>query len=151
MVKIYVDGGNSTKNKVGGCAAIVTKDNVIIAEVVETYTGAQVTNNTMELGGAILACQYMLDHPELGKDVTIVADSRYVVDGSSLWLPRWKLNGWKSKTGSVKNKELWEAIDYLKTQLNITWQWTAGHDTCALNNRADELLVAAYRKLIKKK
>lgn len=150
MLKIYTDGGNSLKNEVGGCAAVVTKDYMILAELSEAYEGPQVTNNTMELGGVLLACQYVLDHPELGKDVTIVSDSEYVVKGAETWLPKWVMRNWKTTTGYVKNKELWEAIVYLKTQLNIKWEWVKGHGNSQLNNLADELAVKAYTKLMKK-
>ena len=149
MLTIHTDGGNSAKNEVGACAAIVSKNNMIIAELVETYRGDMVTNNTMELAGVLLAGQYVLDHPELGKEVTIVSDSEYVVKGATEWLPKWKMRGWKTVGGPVKNRALWEAIDMLKDNLNIKFQWCRGHGTTTLNNRADELLVKAYQKLIK--
>ena len=149
MIEIYVDGGNSLKNRIGGCAAIVTKDNVIIAELSEAYSGDNVTNNTMELGGMILACRFMLDHPELGKDVTIISDSEYVVLGARDRLDRWISRGWKNTGGQVKNRVLWEAIAWLKTQLNITWKWTKGHESNRLNNLADSLAVEAYKQLRK--
>jgi ribonuclease HI len=148
MVTIYTDGGNSSKHKLGGCSAVITKDNMILAELSQGYDNNP-TNNMMELGGVILGCQYMLDHPELGKDVTIISDSEYVVNGSTVWLPNWKLRNWKATTGPVKNKVLWEAIDYLKTVLNITFRWTKGHSNNTLNNLADELAVKAYTVLIK--
>ena len=149
-LQIYTDGGNSLKNMVGGCAAIVTKDSQILAELSEAYEGPNITNNTMELNGVILGCQYILEHPELGKEVTIVSDSEYVVNGSVVWLPKWKMKKWKTTTGDVKNKEMWEAIDYLKSVLNMTFKWTRGHSSNTLNNLADELAVKAYSKLLKK-
>jgi len=149
MLEIYCDGGNSAKNKVGGCSAIIIRNSEIMAELSEAYAGAHATNNAMELAGAILGLTYVLNHPELGKDVTLISDSLYIVDGGSKWLPRWKLKGWKTVTGKVKNQTLWEAIDYLKTQLNITFKWTKGHADNVLNNLADSKAVNAYRKLIK--
>ena len=151
MLTIHTDGGNSAKNSVGGCAAVVSQDNMILAELVETYEGDKVTNNTMELAGVLLAGQYMLDHPELGREVTIVSDSEYVVKGASEWLPKWQLRGWKGTTGPVKNRELWESIALLKQHLDIKFKWCRGHGDTILNNRADEILVKAYTKLIKKK
>ena len=149
MLEIYTDGGNSLKNKVGGSAAVIVKDGVVIAELSEAYEGSQATNNACELGAVILGCQYILNHPELGKDIDIVSDSEYVVNGSSTWLAKWKLRNWKTTTGMVKNKELWEAILYLKSVLNLTFKWTKGHSTNRLNNLADELAGNVYRKLIK--
>ena len=148
MVIIYTDGGNSAKNKIGGCSAVVTRDSVILAELSQGYDNNP-TNNMMELGGVLLGCEYILNHPELGQEVTIVSDSEYVVNGSSRWLNKWKLKNWKTTTGDVKNKELWQAIDYLKSVLNITFKWTKGHSNNTLNNLADELAVKAYTDLKK--
>lgn len=149
MLTIYTDGGNSAKNKVGGMAAIVTQNSQILAELSEAYKGGHITNNTMELGAVIMAGQYVLENPELGKDVTVVSDSEYVVLGSGR-LDSWKARNWKNTAGKVKNRELWEAVDYLKTVLNITFKWTKGHSNSTLNNLADELAVKAYTRLIKK-
>jgi ribonuclease HI len=148
MLTIYTDGGSSAKNEVGGCSAVIAKDNTILAELSEGYTNKP-TNNQMELAGVILGLKYVLDREELGKDVTIVSDSEYIVNGSSKWLDKWKTNGWKTITGPVKNRELWEAIDFLKSALNLTFKWTKGHSNNTLNNLADELAVKAYTKLIK--
>jgi len=146
---IYVDGGVSMKNKVGGCSAVIVKDSQILVELSEAYSGNHITNNTMELGGVILGLQYVLENPELGKEVIVISDSEYVVLGSER-LNKWKLRGWKNTAGKVKNRELWEAVDYLKSVLDITFKWTKGHSSNTLNNLADELAVRAYTKLIKK-
>lgn len=150
-ITIHTDGGNSLKNEIGGAAAVVSQNQMILAECVEAFQGPNVTNNTMELYAVILAGQYMLAHPELGRNVTIVSDSEYVVNGATKWLDNWKSKNWKTTTGPVKNRELWEAIDYLKTVLNITFQWTRGHSNNQLNNLADELAVKAYTRLIESK
>lgn len=147
MVTIYTDGGNSAKNGVGACAAVVCRDSLILKELTQAYDNSP-TNNQMELGGVILGLTYILDHPDLGTEVTIVSDSEYVVNGASLWLDNWKRRNWKGMSGPVKNKELWEAIDYLKTVLRITFKWTRGHSNNTLNNLADELVTKAYTKLI---
>lgn len=148
MLKVYTDGGNSAKNQVGGWAAVFVRDDKSVLELSEGYDNNP-TNNHMELGAVIGALAYMLDHPELGKDVTVVSDSEYVVKGASIWLNGWKLKNWKSTTGPVKNKILWEAIDELKKHLNITWTWVKGHTGNKWNERADKLCVAAYKKLLK--
>ena len=149
MLEIYTDGGNSARNEVGGCSAIIVRDGEILAELAEAYSGQHVTNNVCELAGAILGLTYVLNNPELGKDVTLISDSLYIVDGSSKWLPKWKLKNWKTTAGKVKNQTLWQAIDKLKEELNITWKWTKGHASNTLNNLADYNAVNSYRKLMK--
>jgi ribonuclease HI len=148
MIEIYTDGGNSAKNKVGGCAAVVCNGKLILAELSKGYDH-DVTNNQMELAAVLMGLEYILNHPNLNKDVTIISDSEYVINGASKWLNVWKRKNWKTTTGNVKNRVLWEAIDSLKESLNITWKWVKGHSNIALNNLADELAVKAYTKLIK--
>jgi len=55
------------------------------------------------------------------------------------WLKKWKKNGWRAKTGPVKNKELWEALDKLNQLYEIEWIWVKGHASNELNNRCDFL------------
>lgn len=150
MIQIYTDGGNSAKNKVGGWAAVFVQNDKKLLELSEGYDNSP-TNNHMEMGAVIGALSYVLDHPELGRAVTIVSDSEYVVKGASEWLEGWKRKNWKSTTGPVKNKVLWEAIDALKGQLDITWTWVRGHDGNKWNERADKLCVKAYKDLLDKK
>ena len=50
------------------------------------------TNNRMELTAAIRGLE-LLKNPS---DVVVYTDSRYVMDGITRWLPRWKLNGWRT-------------------------------------------------------
>jgi len=149
MIEMYCDGGNSMANEVGGCSAIIVKDKSIIAELSEAYEGEHITNNVCELAAVILGLNYILANPQLGKEVKVISDSQYITSGAKNWLPKWKLKGWKTTTGKVKNQVLWEAIDELKSKLNIDWIWTKGHANNNLNNLADELAGKAYRKLIK--
>lgn len=146
MIEIYTDGGNSSKKKAGGCSAVICRGPEILKELSQGYDNNP-TNNMMELGGVILGLTYMLEHPELGKDVTVISDSEYIVNGASTWLENWKKKDWKGTTGPVKNKPLWEAVDYLKSKLNITWKWVRGHDGNARNEIADKLAVQAYKDL----
>jgi ribonuclease HI len=146
MIEIYTDGGNSSKKKAGGCSAVICKGPEILKELSQGYDNNP-TNNMMELGGVILGLTYMLEHPELGKEVTVISDSEYIVKGASTWLENWKKKDWKGMGGPVKNKPLWEAVDYLKSQLTITWKWVRGHDGNARNEIADKLAVKAYKDL----
>jgi ribonuclease HI len=149
MLTIYTDGGNSLARQIGAAAAVVIQDDTVIAKLVEAFEGPNVTNNTMELYAVILACQYVMDHPELGKTIKIVSDSEYVVNGSKKWLSAWITKNWKTSSGYVKNKELWQAIAYLKTMLDIEWTWVRGHTGNIYNEMADKMAVNEYSKLIK--
>jgi ribonuclease HI len=72
--------------------------------------------------------------------VVLYTDSRYVMDGLTKWLPRWKANGWKTANKKpVKNEDLWRMLDDVASQHDIDWQWVAGHSGDVGNERADTL------------
>jgi ribonuclease HI len=94
------------------------------------------TNNRMELMAAIRALE------ALTKPSTVVVhtDSRYVMDGITQWLPRWKKNGWKtSDKKPVKNEDLWRALESECARHQVTWRWVRGHTGHPENERADAL------------
>ena len=37
----------------------------------------------------------------------------------------------------VKNKELWEELDLLNNEFEISWNWVKAHSTDQLNNEVD--------------
>jgi ribonuclease HI len=74
----------------------------------------------------------------------IHTDSRYVMDGATKWLKRWKANGWKTADKKpVKNEELWRALDAATSRHTLSWRWVEGHSGHAENERADALARAA--------
>jgi len=94
------------------------------------------TNQRMELQAAIEALQ-ALKKPS---QITVVSDSKYVLNGITSWIHGWKKKGWKnSKKEAVANRELWEALDVLNQKHDVDWQWVKGHSGDEGNERADEL------------
>jgi len=94
------------------------------------------TNQRMELQAAIEALK-ALKKPG---SITIVTDSKYVLNGITDWIHGWKKKGWKnSKKEPVANRELWEALDALNQKHNVDWQWVKGHSGDEGNDKADEL------------
>ena len=76
--------------------------------------------------------------------VTLYTDSRYVMDGLTKWLPRWKANGWKTANKKpVKNEDLWRMLDEAASKHEIDWQWVEGHSGNEGNERTDALARAA--------
>ena len=72
--------------------------------------------------------------------VVIHTDSKYVMDGITQWLPRWKKNGWKtSDKKPVKNEDLWRALEAECARHQVTWRWVRGHAGHAENERVDVL------------
>ncbi len=101
------------------------------------------TNNRMELRAAIAGLQ-ALTRPSL---VEIHTDSEYVHKGITKWLAGWQRNGWQ--TGDkrpVKNQDLWRLLYQVLQPHRVSWHWVKGHAGHALNERADELAVAAIQQ-----
>lgn len=100
------------------------------------------TNNEAELTAMLESLRYI--EREQVETVTILADSTYVIDGITEYLPRWIKNRWTKPDGSeVANKHLWMEIhttlDRLKGKVNIQFQWVKGHSGNPGNDVADEL------------
>jgi len=98
------------------------------------------TNNRMELTAVISA----LEHPDVTDVVSVISDSRYVVDGASSWIHGWKRNGWISSSGqSVRNRDLWERLDHLAARHGrVGFRWVRGHSGNPGNERANSLAEA---------
>jgi ribonuclease HI len=77
--------------------------------------------------------------------VLIVTDSQYVMKGVTEWMAGWKEKGWRRgpKKEPVKNAELWQALDKLVSEHDVTWEYVPGHSGHPENERCDELAVAA--------
>ena len=136
-IDIFTDGACSGNPGPGGWAAILRAG----GHERELSGGEErTTNNRMELIAVIRALQ-ALKRPAA---VRLHTDSRYVMDGATKWLARWKANGWRtSDKKPVKNVDLWRELDSAAVDHSITWQWVAGHSGHAENDRADALARAA--------
>ena len=131
MIKIYTDGSCLENPGNGGWAAIIIDD-----EKKTQIKGSKknTTNNQMELLAPIEALKKI---PK-GSEVQIFTDSKYVKSGITEWIYNWKKNGWKTADKrAVKNKELWEELDLLNNQFEISWNWVKAHSTDQLNNEVD--------------
>lgn len=99
------------------------------------------TNNRAELQAVIeiLKATAHTDH-----DLHILADSRYVINSVTKWMPVWRLKGWKKANGQdVLNRDLmedmWAQVDALeKSGRTLKFTWVKGHANHALNELADK-------------
>ena len=133
MIKIYTDGsciGNPGK---GGWAAIIFNNN---EKKILKGSKDLTTNNQMELTATIKALEYNSTKDK----IQIYTDSKYVKQGITEWITKWKINGWKtSKKEEVKNKDLWLELDNLTSKNSIEWVWVKAHSDNDLNNEVDLL------------
>ena len=138
-IKIYTDGACSGNPGKGGWAAII-----LDGKNQSSISGSEnkTTNNRMELMAPIMALKKI----KIKSEITIYTDSRYVKDGITEWIKKWKLNNWKSSNKKpVKNKDLWLKLDRLCEKNSVTWKWVKGHSTNKYNNLADELATQAIK------
>jgi len=97
---------------------------------------ANTTNNRMELTAAIEALASL----KVRCQVTLFTDSQYVCQGITVWLAAWKSRGWRTASKQpVKNVDLWQRLDCLNAQHEVTWRWVKGHSGDPGNERADQL------------
>ncbi len=131
MIKIYTDGSCLENPGNGGWAAIIIDDG---KKTQIKGSKKNTTNNQMELLAPIEA----LKKVPKGSKIEIFTDSKYVKSGITEWIHNWKKNGWKTADKQpVKNKELWEELDLLANQFEISWNWVKAHSTDELNNEVD--------------
>jgi len=135
-VNVYTDGACSGNPGPGGWGAVLRYG----AYEKEIYGGepAKTTNNRMELMAPIQALE-SLTRPA---SVRLHTDSKYVLDGITKWLPRWKRNGWQTADKKpVKNADLWQRLDAAMLRHQVQWHWVKGHAGHPDNERADQLAV----------
>ena len=135
-LKIYTDGACSGNPGKGGWAAIILNDSSQ-----SNISGSEnnTTNNRMELMAPIMALKKIKKKSE----ITIFTDSKYVKDGITDWIKKWKVNNWKSSNKKpVKNKDLWIKLDNACLKHKVTWKWVKAHSGNKYNNLVDGLAVS---------
>lgn len=162
-VTIYTDG--SAYDGYGGAAAILVSSRGAEKVVTESFAPfykksksqtrfSNITNQTMELMAVIIGLQSLKPpepNPVFLREVTIVTDSAYVSNCyKEGWITNWRANGWKNYKGKpVANRELWETLDALVSMFDVIFKHVRGHRGHEMNERADELAVAARKKAVR--
>ncbi|GHV13220.1 hypothetical protein FACS1894219_07690 [Clostridia bacterium] len=92
----------------------------------------------MELLGAISGLESVKPSNEVY--ITMITDSKYVVDGMSKgWAVSWKKRGWKKSDGNAAlNPDLWERLLNATGRFGeVKWEWVRGHAGHIYNERCD--------------
>lgn len=134
---IYTDGSClRNPDGPGGWAAVIR--DVHTGKITELADGdPSTTNNRMELSAAIAA----LTFPQQSSKIALYTDSQYLKNGfTHHWLAAWKKRGWKKADGQpVLNQDLWQQLDALYANHQVTFHWVKGHIGVELNERCDLL------------
>ena len=138
----YTDGACSGNPGPGGWGVLLQAlSNGKVVKERELSNGEKLTtNNKMELRAAIAALEIL----NRTSEITIITDSKYVMNGIQTWLKGWKKNNWKTASKKpVKNEELWKRLDLLCGQHKVNWDWVKGHAGNMGNERVDKLARSA--------
>ena len=137
---VYTDGACQGNPGPGGWAWAQAPDGLVYGSGGEKPS----TNQRMELTAVLEALRA---HPE--GEIEIVSDSTYVVNCfRDAWWKGWLARGWRnSQKQLVANRDLWEPLIelYRNRSPQPTFRWVKGHAGERMNERVDQLAVAAAR------
>jgi ribonuclease HI len=137
---IFTDGSSRGNPGPGGWGAIVAWAEGKERKIKELGgADAKTTNNRMEMMAVIEGLYFAKKNIEEA-DITLYTDSEYVKKGATLWAHSWASNNWKTKANMpVLNKDLWEKMIALVSDLEIDWKVIAGHSGIPGNERCDAI------------
>ena len=129
-MKHYFTDGSASPNPGPGGFAVIDLD---LKQPVALGKEANSTNIRMEAMALIAA--YKMAEP--GDQID--TDSEFWVNVVKKWAPSWSANGWKKKTGPIKNLELvQELYGLFVSKKDVKLNWTRGHVGTEGNELADE-------------
>lgn len=126
MKTLWTDGSASPNPGPGGFAVIYDGKPVRLGREESS------TNIRME-GAAMRAAMQFLD----GEEGEIYSDSEFWINVLTKWAPIWQKNGWKKKTGSIKNLNLVKELYGIYCDSKVKLNWVKGHDGIEMNELTD--------------
>ena len=138
-VTLFTDGSCLGNPGPGGWACILRYGkHERILRGVEPHT----TNNRMELVAAINGLRALTEACR----VTAITDSRYLQQGMTMYLVRWRSFGWCNSRGeAIANRDLWELLASVAGQHETKWHWVRGHGSDRDQDRCDVLAKESAR------
>lgn len=139
QVILYTDGASRGNPGPGGYGLILEwAGRKVFKEFSAGYR--LTTNNRMELLAVIVGLE-KLKNPQTR--VLVVSDSKYVVDSVSKgWVFGWEKKNFTGK----KNPDLWMRFLRIYRRHQVCFQWIKGHNNHPMNERCDQLAVAAAQQ-----
>lgn len=154
----YTDGGTRNHGNVKG-GHVKTTDPAAWAyrlELPDTVLSDSAgewgaTNNRMEIMALIKALNALIEQDQQTADITLVLDSKYVLDAINKgWLKGWQRRGWRRSGGELMNAELWQQVNSLLPQFSkLSLVWTKGHADNQGNIFVDHLLNQTMDEMVK--
>jgi ribonuclease HI len=149
LVAIYADesclGNGREGSNPGGAAGVVEWVHPASGELRrwDYWISEPVTTNNRMALRSVIEAFHELSKRNRSFRVVFTSDSKYIVEGMSLWVPGWIARGWRRKGGPIENLELWrEAVDAVSTH-ECQWNWVRGHAGQPQNEYANYLAMRA--------
>ncbi len=128
MTKVlWTDGSASPNPGPGGFAVIENGRPVALGNEKDS------TNIRMEGKAMIAAMKYANGEP-----CEIHSDSEFWINVLTKWAHGWAANGWKKKSGKIKNVEIVKELYQLYQDNPVELVWVRGHVGTEQNELADE-------------
>lgn len=135
MYGVWTDGACEPNPGAGGWGFLILDQQ---GGLVQESCGGDVatTNNRMEMTAILMALRAI---PEQSRAV-VFSDSRYCVNGLTVWRKGWQRRDWHKKDGQpMPNRDLWLALEAELARVKAGFQWVRGHNGDPGNERADAL------------
>ncbi len=140
---IFTDGSARPNPGTGGWGMVFVKKGKIISQ--KYGSEKSTTNNRMELTALLNAFSIA----PTNERVFIYTDSELCVNIFTKWIGSWERNGWKKKTGEIKNLDLIQKVyEEIKKRPNAQLSWIESHNGFLWNEYADSLATAWARKTL---
>lgn len=127
MRTIFTDGSASPNPGPGGFAVIENGKPIAL--------GAENPSTNIRMEGLALKKAFEILG---GEEAEILTDSEFWVNVLVKWAPAWERNGWKKKSGEIKNLDIVKPLFELYRNSNVELKWLKGHAGHEFNEMADE-------------
>lgn len=127
MKILWTDGSANPNPGKGGFSVIENGEPVVLGREEES------SNIRMEGKAMIAAIKYAGE-----EGCEIHSDSEFWKNVLEKWAPGWEKNGWKKKSGEIKNLEIVKELFSLYKKYPVKIVWVRGHVGTEMNELADE-------------
>ena len=131
MKILWTDGSAEPNPGDGGFAVIEVINNT--GKPVVLGNDKNTTNIRMEGSAMIAAIKYAGE-----EGCEIHSDSEFWLNVLTKWSDTWAANGWKKKSGPIKNLDLVQELYELYHKYPVKLVWVRGHVGTEFNEMADE-------------
>ena len=135
MKILWTDGSAEPNPGPGGWAVV----DAATKQPVKTGSEPHTTNIRMEATALIEAIKYADSEP-----VELHTDSEFWINVLTKWAPTWEKNGWKKKSGPIKNLDLVQELYKLYNENDVKLIWEKAHVGTELNELADLAAKSAH-------